>query len=164
MRAEIEAHVSRASDHDSAQGWSAVAQRWDALARPYDAAHASVFEAECALRDGDRERAGRVLADAHATATRLGAEPLRRRCEATARRGNLHRVGTSSAAAGGLTPREVEVLGHVALGRTNGEVAATLFISTKTVSVHISNILAKLGAANRTEAAALARNQGLIDV
>ena len=57
--------------------------------RPYDAAHAKVFEAECALRDGDRELAGRVLVDAHATARRLGAETLRRRCEATARRGHL---------------------------------------------------------------------------
>ena len=163
MRAEIEAHVSRASDHDSARAWGAVAQQWIALTRPYDAAYANVFGAECALRDGDREEAERVLVDAHVTARRLGAQPLRKRCEATARRGHLSGVGTSSPAAG-LTPREAEVLQYVALGRTNGEVGALLFISPKTVSVHISNILAKLGAANRTEAAAIARNQGIIDV
>ncbi len=50
----------------------------------------------------------------------------------------------------------------VSLGRSNREIGQQLFISTKTVSVHVSNILAKLGAAGRTEAAALARRQGLI--
>ena len=134
------------------------------FARPYDAAHAKVFEAECALRDGDRELAGRVLVERarHRASTRS-------RDSASAMRGNCPArpphdgVGRSSPAAG-LTPREAEVLRHVALGRTNGEVAALLFISSKTVSVHISHILAKLGAANRTEAAAVALNQGLIDV
>jgi DNA-binding NarL/FixJ family response regulator len=50
----------------------------------------------------------------------------------------------------------------VAQGRTNGEIGRQLFISTKTVSVHVSNILGKLGAAGRTEAAAIARRDGLI--
>ena len=62
-----------------------------------------------------------------------------------------------------LTAREREILALVAEGRTNGEIGRQLFISTKTVSVHVSNILAKLGAAGRTEAAALARRQGLLD-
>ena len=59
-----------------------------------------------------------------------------------------------------LTAREQEILGLVAQGRSNGEIGRQLFISTKTVSVHVSNILAKLGAAGRTEAAAIARRQG----
>ena len=59
-----------------------------------------------------------------------------------------------------LTPREREILALVAEGRTNGEIGKQLFISTKTVSVHVSNILAKLGAASRTEAAAIARRDG----
>jgi DNA-binding NarL/FixJ family response regulator len=50
----------------------------------------------------------------------------------------------------------------VAQGRSNGEIARQLYISAKTVSVHVSNILAKLDAAGRTEAAALARRQGLL--
>jgi DNA-binding NarL/FixJ family response regulator len=54
------------------------------------------------------------------------------------------------------------VLELVAEGLSNGEVASRLFISTKTVSVHVSNILAKLDAASRTEAAAVARRRGLI--
>ncbi len=54
------------------------------------------------------------------------------------------------------------MLALVAEGRTNGEIGRQLFISTKTVSVHVSNILAKLGATGRTEAAAMARRRGLL--
>ncbi|MCK9821969.1 AAA family ATPase [Nocardioides cavernae] len=61
-----------------------------------------------------------------------------------------------------LTPRESEILALVAEGRSNGEIGKQLFISTKTVSVHVSNILAKLDAASRTEAAAVARRRGLL--
>ena len=62
-----------------------------------------------------------------------------------------------------LTAREREILALVADGRSNGEIGKQLFISTKTVSVHVSNILGKLGAAGRTEAAAIARRDGLLD-
>jgi DNA-binding NarL/FixJ family response regulator len=61
-----------------------------------------------------------------------------------------------------LTRRESEILALVAQGRTNGEIGRQLFISTKTVSVHVSNILGKLGASGRTEAAAIARRDGLL--
>ena len=62
----------------------------------------------------------------------------------------------------GLTPREREVLALVAEGRTNRQIAEALFISDKTSSVHVSNILAKLGVANRAEAAAAVHRLGLI--
>lgn len=68
----------------------------------------------------------------------------------------------TAAGRGALTPRETEILALVAQGRTNGEVGAQLFIATKTVSVHVSNILGKLGATSRTEAAAIARREGLL--
>jgi DNA-binding NarL/FixJ family response regulator len=61
-----------------------------------------------------------------------------------------------------LTPREQEVLALVAEGRSNAEVAGRLFISAKTVSVHLSNLMAKLGASSRTEAVAVARRTRLL--
>ena len=59
-----------------------------------------------------------------------------------------------------LTKREREVLALVADGRTNRQIAQELFITDKTASVHVSNILSKLGASNRGEAAALAHKAG----
>src|SRR6266498_5254017 len=61
----------------------------------------------------------------------------------------------------GLTPREAEVLALVAAGRSNSQIAGELFISPKTASVHVSNILAKLGVSGRVEAAARAHRLGL---
>ena len=55
------------------------------------------------------------------------------------------------------------MLALVAQGRSNAEIAQQLFISPKTASVHVSHIMAKLGAASRTEAAALGRRRGLLD-
>lgn len=161
LHAEIAGHVARAADDDSAAGWRGVAAGWTSVERPLDAAYCQVVEAECLLRDGERDQARTTLAEARATADRLGAGPLRHRCDELAARSRLD-VGVAAAPPGALTSREAEVLGLVALGRTNGEIGAALFISTKTVSVHVSRILAKLGAANRTEAAALARRQGLV--
>ena len=64
---------------------------------------------------------------------------------------------------GGLTAREFEVLRLVAAGRSNREIATELFISAKTASVHVSNILGKLGVATRGEAAATAHRLHLLD-
>src|SRR5439155_1337036 len=58
--------------------------------------------------------------------------------------------------------REREVLRLIAAGRSNREIASVLFIAPKTASVHVSNILGKLGAASRTEAAAIAHREGLL--
>jgi DNA-binding NarL/FixJ family response regulator len=62
-----------------------------------------------------------------------------------------------------LTERELEVLSHIAAGRSNGQIAADLFISPKTVSVHVSNLLRKIGVENRVQAAAWAEQVGVLD-
>jgi DNA-binding NarL/FixJ family response regulator len=69
-------------------------------------------------------------------------------------------VGTGGPAAA-LTGREREILGHLAAGRTNGEIAKALVISTKTASVHVSNILRKLDVSTRYEAAEIAERYPL---
>jgi DNA-binding CsgD family transcriptional regulator len=114
-----------------------------------------------------------VLGRAAAITGRLGAHPLDSEIRALGRRARLDpapptpaaapAAGTPSAAAQllGLTPREAEVLALVAAGRSNREIAQALFISPKTVGVHVSNLLAKLGAAGRVEAAAIAHRLGL---
>ena len=104
---------------------------------------------------GERSEARALSEQALATARRLGAAHL-----VTQLRG---RSRDEKPRDGALTPRELDVLRLVAEGMTNGQVAARLFISTKTASVHVSNILAKLGAATRTEAADLARQRALLD-
>jgi DNA-binding CsgD family transcriptional regulator/tetratricopeptide (TPR) repeat protein len=117
-----------------------------------------------------RRARGRALAElrrAHATAIGLGALPLQRDIEALAERARMTLVEEpkTSGSRGGpfdLTTREREVLGLVAAGRTNRQIAEDLFITEKTAGVHVSNILGKLGVERRTEAAAIAHQQGLI--
>ena len=99
---------------------------------------------------------------AFAGAVELDAWPLRRELELLAQRARLDLVEPSArrptdpTRSLGLTAREDEVLGLLARGFTNREIAAALTISVKTASVHVSHILQKLGTANRTQAAAIA--------
>ncbi|RVU22721.1 helix-turn-helix transcriptional regulator [Streptomyces antnestii] len=117
--------------------------------------------------EGERERATELLRLAGAVAEHLGARPLAESVALLARRARLTlnpaapRPRTPAEPADpaqelGLTSRERDVLRLVAAGRSNRQIAEELFISPKTASVHVSNILAKLGVAGRGEAAALA--------
>jgi DNA-binding NarL/FixJ family response regulator len=119
--------------------------------------------AEALLNTGDREQATEAARAAHETAVQLGAEPLQGALEALARRGRLDLGADVSAerALAGLTPREVEVLRLLVEGRSNRQIAEQLFISGKTASVHVTNLMAKLGVHSRLEAAATARRLGL---
>ncbi len=108
---------------------------------------------------GDTAGFRRLADQARETARALGAVPLLEELRALGSapaRAETGRAGTE------LTARELEVLALVAQGRSNGEIGRQLYISTKTVSVHVSRILDKLGAAGRTEAAAIARDRGLV--
>ena len=107
---------------------------------------------------GDPAGAREVGDLARKAARALGAQPLLDELR------SLGNTPSTRAAADpeALTAREREILALVAEGRSNGEIGKQLFISAKTVSVHVSNILGKLGAAGRTEAAAIARRRGLL--
>jgi len=110
---------------------------------------------------GDPARAREEADQARALADRLRAPLLVADLQADPGPGRSAATTTHSGGAA-LTARELEILALVAEGRSNGEIGRQLFISTKTVSVHVSNILGKLGAAGRTEAAAIARRDGLL--
>jgi two-component system, NarL family, response regulator NreC len=62
-----------------------------------------------------------------------------------------------------LSPRELEVLGYLARGYTNRQIAETLYISTRTVESHRANIMGKLGIKNRIELVEYAKKYGLMD-
>jgi DNA-binding CsgD family transcriptional regulator len=123
-------------------------------------------QAEALVAAGaSRTEAAVPLREAHAIAARIGASPLLRELELLAQRARLDLAPLQAAISKGergpeqilgLTPREAEVLNLVARGYTDREIAATLVISVKTASVHVSHILRKLGAPNRLEAAAIA--------
>ncbi|WP_017588813.1 helix-turn-helix transcriptional regulator [Nocardiopsis ganjiahuensis] len=114
-----------------------------------------------ALRWGDPARA-RALLERFESLERESREWVLRR-QAGEMRAALRAAAPDPAALpAGLTPRELEVLHEVAKGSSNREVGRALFISAKTVSVHLSNLMAKLGADNRTAAVARARELGLV--
>ncbi|MES9525358.1 helix-turn-helix transcriptional regulator [Streptomyces capoamus] len=159
------AELLRAQGRDTADTWSPVVTAFECLDRPYDLARVRHRLAGALLAEGGddgRERAGELLRLAAAVAAHLGARPLADAVARLAQRARLtlHRPSRQApadpAAALGLTSRERDVLGLVAAGRTNRQIAEELFISPKTASVHVSNILSKLGVSGRGEAAAVA--------
>ena len=110
---------------------------------------------------GDRKRAIALLDESLAISTELGMPPLMERVNAKLKEFEAQPAVTATYP-DGLTQREVEVLRLLALGRNNREVAEELVISLRTVAHHVTSILTKTGAANRTEAAAYAARQGLV--
>ncbi len=160
--ARAEAELRRASDDNAPDNWRAVVETFGP-GFVYESARSQWRLAEALAEAGDRDEAQRQWQLAAAAADKLGATRLR---AAVADLGRRARLGSSSRAVAGsplsvLTSRELEVLRALTGGRSNKEIAAELFISGKTVSVHVSNILAKLGAASRTEAAAIAHDNGI---
>ncbi|MFH8662752.1 helix-turn-helix transcriptional regulator [Streptomyces afghaniensis] len=184
VRAELSrAELRRADSHraefhgagsrSAPDTWSEVVTAFETLERPYDLARVRYRLAESLLTDGgeadERDRATELLRLAHAAARHLGARPLADAATALAQRARLPLTPAAEPApapadpaeALGLTSRERDVLRLVAAGHTNRRIAEALFISPKTASVHVSNILAKLGVSGRGEAAAVAHRLGL---
>ena len=123
--------------------------------------HAGLVLGERLIADKTREEARGVLAEAAQLAEQMGASVLTQRIARLRTRSGFL-AGNGSRATVGLTGRELEVLRLVADGRSNGQIGRELFISTKTASVHVSNILAKLGVSSRGEAAAVAHRESLL--
>jgi DNA-binding CsgD family transcriptional regulator len=151
--------------------WADAARAWDDAGEPHPAAYSRWRQAEALLeRRAARSRAVDCLEAAWRTSVALGARPLQEEIGRLAQRariplpedeGAVAKSAESTVAADlGLTPREVEVLGQLAAGRTDREIADLLFISKKTVSVHVSNLLRKLDVTNRIEAGRIGQAHG----
>ncbi|MDF9815829.1 helix-turn-helix transcriptional regulator [Streptomyces sp. SPB162] len=187
----VEAELARAEGRAAPELWAAVVRAFEPVERPYELAQSRYRWAEALLATGhetgearearaSREEAGALLMLAHTAAAALGARPLSDEVALLAQRARLslhepdgregaraHPVAeepADPAEALGLTSRERDVLRLVSDGRTNRQIAEELFISPKTASVHVSNILAKLNVSGRGEAAALAHRLRLFTV
>ena len=176
--------AARAEAAASSEDWTDLARRWEEYGAAFQTAYCRWRAAELVLAGGGpRGEVPAMLVAAYRTADRLRAEPLRREIADLARRARVPlAVGEDGAAGGGegaevnvaagdelsvadrigLTARERDVLQLMAGGATNREIAAQLYISPKTVTVHITRILAKLDARTRVEAAGVAQRLGLL--
>ena len=172
-RALWHAERSRADGSPRPACWADAVRAWQGLGRPYQVAYCQWRNAEALLAVGGRvAEAGESVRAAQTIATVLGAGPLRTEVEALARRArialatpsdNLPVDPTPVAAPHGLTEREVAVLRLLIAGHTNREIGEHLFMSPKTASVHVSNILRKLAVRDRVAAAAAAVRLGLAE-
>ena len=170
-RSLVTAELVRATGEVGVTAWQAAAEAWQTAAEPYPLAYTWLRLAEVVAAAGDRQAAGRSVREAHAVASRVGAAPIAAEAAALARRTRLSLDEPEAAAVRpaaedplarfGLTEREREILLLLAAGRSNPQIAGVLFISPKTASVHVSNILAKLGVDSRVEAAAVAHRLGV---
>ncbi|HZO06878.1 MAG TPA: AAA family ATPase [Solirubrobacterales bacterium] len=138
------------------------------LAVPYERAQIELRAGIALAAAGSREEALERLSDSYRTARKLGAQPLAAsaaREVAALGESVAQRLGARAASAADgvqLTRRELEVLRHVAVGRTNREIAQELFISPRTVDMHVRNLLGKLECRSRVEASHRAGELGLL--
>ena len=133
----------------------AAAGTWRHARMPYEAARTSVTIALCCAALGDRASASLELDTARETFARLGAHPDVAKVESLG-------AGVQDRRTNPLSPREREVLAHVAAGKTNREIATALVISEHTVGRHLENVFAKLGVGSRAAAIAYAMEHRLL--
>jgi DNA-binding CsgD family transcriptional regulator len=162
LRVLCAAERSRYVEGPGVAPWRAAVDALVDADRSYLLAYARWRLAQAQVAERSLAAAAESLRLSHADAGRLGAAPLLAEIESLARRTRIdlrppRRMPDGVAGVGAdLTAREREILGHLAAGRTNGEIAKALVISTKTASVHVSNILRKLEVPSRYEAAEIA--------
>ena len=128
---------------------------WQDIDAPYEAARTRVLLGIACRRRGDDDTAALELEAARTTFAELGAGPDLARVDALV-------ASARSNSAHGLSPRELEVLRHVAGGKTNKEIASELVLSERTIERHVSNIFAKLGVSTRAAATAFAYEHQLL--
>ena len=168
----VDAEEGRLIGSPDPERWSAAIAARAAIDQPWELAYVRFRHAEAILTSGgSADEAAPSLHRAHEGAVTLGALALQAATEALASRARID-LGTNAAETttveatrrrAVLTAREVSVLALVAAGHTNREIGDRLFISEKTVSVHVTHAMEKLGALSRYEAAAIAERQGLLD-
>ena len=168
--ARAEAEYDRARGQNTPRAWEKVLAEFGPQYQ-YETTRVQWRLAEALAEAGRRDEASAVWRAAFETAAELRAAPLCAVLDDLARRARLDTgavgarhgrgAGIQAGALGALTDREREVLRLLARGLSNREIGAELFISAKTASVHVSNILGKLSAASRTEAAAIAHRENL---
>jgi ATP/maltotriose-dependent transcriptional regulator MalT len=177
------AESTRAAGRTDADAWEDAVTAWRDLGQPYPLAYTR-YRAAAAILTGYRpehadsdgratrevtwDAAAAHLREAARLTERLDARPMHRRVRQLARRAGIALDPGAEGPNGatpkiGLTPRELEVLRLVADGHSNREIAEKLFITAKTASVHVSNIMAKMDVASRGEAAAAAHRMRLFD-
>ena len=138
------------------------------LATPHERAQVELRAGVALAAAGEREAALERLSDAYRCAAKLGARPVAAEAAkevAALGESVAQRLGSRAAAASDgiqLTRRELEVLRHVSVGRTNREIAQELFISQRTVDMHVRNLLGKLDCRSRVEASHRAGELGLL--
>ena len=157
VRLQFEADVARSRGDATSADWGRVIEAWSVTGLAHDEGWARLRAADCLVAEGRRSEAVTTAEEALRIAAELAAKPLADEVLALSQRARLglrRGPATSFGGLAALTDRERDVLALVAEGRTNDQIAATLFISPKTASVHVSHILAKLQVASRTEAAA----------
>ncbi|WP_425526180.1 helix-turn-helix transcriptional regulator [Streptomyces mirabilis] len=160
--ARAEAEWVRAHSGPEVAAWEQAVAAFD-YGDPYELARCERRLAEALLVADRREEAAERARAARDTAVRLGAVPLREELDTLIRRGRFADSPSAADRVPALTARESDVLRLLARGRTNRQIGEELFITGKTASVHVSNILAKLGASGRTEAVAIAYREGLVE-
>jgi DNA-binding CsgD family transcriptional regulator len=153
----------------TSDAWRTATQRCEAAGMRWEQAIASWRWAQALLTEGaNRSTIAGPLRSAHSFAVEAGAALLLRDVEALATSCRIPldepeqpaRTETDLAPFNTLTKREHEVLSYLVAGRTYNEIAEALFISEKTVSVHVSNLLRKTGTSSRHEVSALALRPG----
>ena len=165
--AHADASLTRLTSPDP-EVWAEAVKRWEGIGDCWWVAVATLREADAAASTGDTARAANALQAAYRMAVGLGAAGLEAQAEAVSRRTRLSveapvrvTIDDTSIERLGLTAREAEVLALVAIGQTNRQIGEQLFVSEKTASVHVSNILRKLGVSSRVDAAAVAQRLGI---